>query len=73
MRSAPFSWSLLAQWPLSELVSALSSSTVSLVGSDVVASALVRAMAQLMGVSVSDIGPLAVMLRASSMSMASST
>ena len=55
VRSAAFTRSLPAQWPFSELMSVASSFTASRVGSDVVASALARAMAQQLAVSASDI------------------
>ena len=54
---------LLAQWPFSELTSVASSFTSSLVGSDVVASDLARAMAPQLAVSASDI-QIAVMVLA---------
>ena len=46
VRSGLFSESLRAQWIFSDLSSVASSDTASLVGSDVVASALAGAMAQ---------------------------
>ena len=54
----------LAQWPFSELISVASSGTSSLVGSDVVASALARAMAPQLAVSASDIQIAAMVLAA---------